>query len=317
MKSKSFAVAVFIALIVFAAAAPSAYAVEGALGRPISGATIGPYAGVIPPEPGFIVAIGEAYYTGSIGGAVPIGNFNLQLGIDSNVSFTPVTAVYIWPTECKQWNFASTISLPIAYVEVEANVNLGRFKRQITDHNFGLFDLVFTPIIASYHITQTDHLALNFTIWAPTGEYDPNRLASLSLNNWTFIPGVAYTKIFPKSEIELDGIWQLQFYTENPATDYQNGILSDMEFMAVKRFNNVFGIGVIFSWIDQFSDDSGTTADRLNGFSGHAFGIGPIITYSTKIGKSHLDFNARFIPEFGNEKRVEGNLFQFAATLKF
>lgn len=310
MNSRRFA-SVATAVSLFACV-HSTFAVEGGLGRPISGAAIGPYAGILPPGPGLIVAIGEAYYTGSIGGAVPIGNFNLQLGIDMNVSFTPIAAVYIWPTDCKQWNFASSISLPIAYVEVEANVNVGRLKGQITDHNFGLFDLVFTPIIASYHITQTDHLALSFTVWAPTGEYDPNRLASLSLNNWTFIPGVTYTKIFPKSEIELDGIWQLQFYTENPATNYQNGILSDMEFMALKRFNNVFGIGVIFSWIDQFSDDN-----KFNGFSGHAFGIGPIITYSTKLGKSSLDLNARFIPEFGNEKRVEGNLFQFGATLKF
>lgn len=71
------------------------------------------------------------------------------------------------------------------------------------------------------------------------------------------------------------------------------------------------------SCIDQFSDDGGPTADRVNGFSGHVFGIGPIITYSTKLGKSHLDMNARFIPEFGNEKQIEGNLFQFGASLKF
>ena len=107
------------------------------------------------PEPGLIVAIGEAYYgNGSINGAIPIAHFNLQLGLDTNVSFTPITAVYIWPTEGKQWNFASSISLPIAYVEVEANVSLGRLNGQITDHNFGLFDIVFTPIIASYHITK-------------------------------------------------------------------------------------------------------------------------------------------------------------------
>jgi hypothetical protein len=67
------------------------------------------------------------------------------------------------------------------------------------------------PIIASYHISQTDHLAFNFTIWAPTEEYDPNRLANLSTNTWTFIPGVAYTKIFPKPNIELSAAWSLQF----------------------------------------------------------------------------------------------------------
>jgi hypothetical protein len=292
-------------------------AVEGGLGRPISGAAINPYAGLVPPEPGFAATIGEAYYDGSIGGAIPLGNFNINLGLNMVASFTPIAIEYIWPTTSKEWNFASAISLPLAYVEVEATVTVGGLSQRQTDHNFGLFDLAFTPFVASYHISQTDHFALSFTVWAPTGDYDPNRLATLSLNNWTFIPGIAYTKIFPKENIELTGIWQLQFYTENPTTDYQNGVLSDLEATIIKRFKCGAGIGVIGSWLEQLNDDSGPTADKVHGFRGRAFGAGPILTYTTKIGKSLLDLDARFIPEFGNEKRVEGNLFQFGATLKF
>jgi len=317
MKTKPAAIGVMIIFMLIIPFATTALAVEGALGRPISGASINPYAGLVPPEPGFAVTIGEAYYDGSISGAIPIGNFNINLGINMVASFTPIAVSYIWPTTSKEWNFASAVSFPLAYVEVEANATLGRFSGRKTDHTFGLFDLAFTPLVASYHITQTDHVALSITVWAPTGRYDPNRLAVLSLNNWTVIPGLAYTKIFPKANIELTGIWQLQFYTENPATNYRNGVLSDLEATIIKRFKCGGGIGIIGSWIDQISDDSGTTADRLNGFSGHAFGVGPIVTYTTKIGKSLLDLNARFIPEFGNEKRVQGNLFQFSATLKF
>ena len=120
---------------------------------------------------------------------------------------------------------------------------------------------------------------------APTGEYDKNRLANLSTNTWTFIPGVAYTKIFPKANVEVSATWGLQFDTENTATGYHNGILSDLEGTVIKRFKPDFGIGVIGSWIDQLTDDGGTTADRLNGFVGRAFGVGPITTYSTKVGK--------------------------------
>lgn len=293
------------------------FAVEGGLGRPISGAAIAPYAGLVPPEPGLALTIGEAYYDGSIGGAIPIGNFNLNLGIEMVASFTPIAISYIWPTTSKQWNFASAISFPLAYVEVEADVTLDRVTARRTDHDFGLFDIAFTPLVASYHISQTDHFAFTFTVWAPTGDYDPNRLAVLSLNNWTFIPGIAYTKIFPKENIEFTGIWQVQFYTENPATDFQNGVLSDLEATLIKRFKGGAGIGVIGSWIAEITDDSGPAADRLNGFRGHAFGAGPILTYTTKIGKNLLDLNARFIPEFGTKNRVEGSLFQFTATLKF
>ena len=55
------------------------------------------------------------------------------------------------------------------------------------------------------------------------------------------------------------------------------------------------------SWIAQINDDGGPTADGLNGFRWHAFGVGPILTCTTKIGKNLLDLNSRFIPEFGNE----------------
>jgi len=46
-------------------------------------------------------------------------------------------------------------------------------------------------------------------------------------------------------------------------------------------------------------------------------GIGPIITYSTKIGKSHLDFNARWIHDFDVSNRFEGEGFNLTASLKF
>ena len=307
-----------LGLTVLAFSATPAFAVEGGLGRPISGMQIAPFAGVIPPEPGLAVATGETYYEGSIGGGrtVPIAGL-LVANVDMKASFTPIALFYIWPTPTKEWNFASAISFPLAWLEVEANVSLGRLSVRKTDSTFGLFDLVFTPIVASHHFSQTDHLAFSFTFWAPTGSFEKDRLVNLSTNTWTFIPGVAYTKIIPEGNIELTGIWQMEFDTENPATQFQNGILSDLEVLAIKRFKSGFGIGFVESWIQQVNDDGGTTADRLNGFLGRAFGIGPIVTYSTKLGKSHLDFSARWIHDFDVSKRVEGDGFNFSASLKF
>jgi hypothetical protein len=141
-----------------------------------------------------------------------------------------------------------------------------------------MFDLAFTPIIASHHFSETDHLAFSFSFWAPTGDYEKGRLVNLSLNTWTFIPGVAYTKILPEANIELTGIWQMEFDTQDHATHYQNGFLSDLEVLAIKRFKNGFGIGFIESWIHQGNEDEGAPAS-LNGFVGRAFGIAPIATY--------------------------------------
>ena len=305
------------ALIAAFSFANSALAVEGGLGRPISGMQITPFAGVIPPEPGLAVATGETYYTGSIGGGlnVPIAGL-LVANVDVKAAFTPISLLYIWPTPTKTWNFASVVTFPLAWVECEANLSLGPFAVRKKDSIFGLYDLAFTPIIASHHFSETDHLAFNFTFWAPTGSYEKGKLANLSLNDWTFIPSMAYTKIIPEVNIELTGMWDMDFYTEDPATRYHSGIQSDLEVLAIKRFKNGFGIGFVESWIQQITDDAGAPAS-LNGFVGRAFGIGPILTYSTKIGKSHLDFNARWIHDFDVSKAVEGDGFSFSVSLKF
>ena len=295
----------------------SALAVEGGLGRPISGMQITPFAGVIPPEPGLAVATAGTYYTGSIGGGltVPIAGL-LVANVDVKALFTPIELLYIWPTPTKTWNFASVVTFPLAWVECEASLSLGPFSVRKKDSIFGLYDLAFTPIIASHHFSETDHLAFTFTFWAPTGSYEKGKLANLSLNDWTFIPGMAYTKIIPEVNIELTGMWDMDFYTDDPATRYHSGIQSDLEVLAIKRFKNGFGIGYVESWIQQLTDDTGAPAS-LNGFVGHAFGIGPIVTYSTKIRKSHLDLNARWIHDFGVSKAVEGDGFSFNASLKF
>jgi len=95
------------------------------------------------------------------------------------------------------------------------------------------------------------------------------------------------------------------------------GFNLDLEGLVIKRFKNGFGIGFVESWIQQVTDDQGNLADRLNGFVGRSFGIGPIVTYSTKVGKSHLDFNVRWIHDFDVSKAVEGDGFNFTPSLKF
>lgn len=311
---------ILIGDVLLAASVHSSHAVEGGLGRPVSGAQIAPYAGLVPPAPGLAVSVGEIYYDASISGSttVPVGQ-NLTLGIDTKISFTPIDLLYIWPTSTNlNWNFASAVSLAPTWVEAAANVTAGPMTGQRQDETFGLYDLAFVPIAASYHITPTDHLAVNFTVWAPTGNYDSSELANLSLNNWTFIPGIAYTKIFPKANVELTAMWAMEFYTENPATGYQNGILSDLEATAIKRFKGGAGVGIVGSWIQQITDDTGTAAaSALDGFRARAFGLGPIVTYTTEIGKHPLDFNVRWVHEFESKNYFEGDLFMLNATLKF
>ena len=122
MKTKLMHLSIVITFAIFVSFASSALAVEGGLGRPVSGMQITPYAGLIPPDPGFAVSVGETYYEGSIGGnfSVPIAGL-LVANVDGKVAFTPIALLYIWPAPTKSWNFASVAAFPLAWIEVEAS----------------------------------------------------------------------------------------------------------------------------------------------------------------------------------------------------
>lgn len=293
------------------------HAVEGALGRPVSGAGINPYAGVVPPEPGWMFALNETWYHADIGGgtAVPVAG-RITLDLETTISFTPFTVLYNWkmPKE-STWNLASGLTVPLAWVEAEAEIFAGPISILSHDEDFGIFDLMFTPVMSGWQVNQTTHVNFSLNIWAPTGDYDVGSMANLGLNNWTFIPTISFTKIFPKQDIELSASWGLQFYTENEDTHYQNGEVSDLEFLVLKRLKDGFGFGVVGSWIEQISDDTGSgVLVSLDGFRGSASGIGPIITWKAESSGTDVDFNLRWVHELDADNRFKGDTLLFGGT---
>lgn len=69
----------------------NSHAVEGGMGRSVSGTSINPYMAVVPPTPGLLISLADIYYAGDIGGGgtVPIG-INIALDLDLKVNFTNI-----------------------------------------------------------------------------------------------------------------------------------------------------------------------------------------------------------------------------------
>src|SRR5262245_36711581 len=287
----------------------NADAVEGALGRPISGTSVAPNAGVVPPEPIWITNLGQTWFHGSIGAdhQVPIAG-QTSVGMDAKISFTTATLVKVWDTGPGAWNFASAGTVPYASIDVTGTLASRSAQGSVTQSTSGLFDLYFTPIVAGYHISKLEHVALSFNVWAPTGSYDPKRLANTSLNVWTFIPQIAYTKLWPDAGWEFDAVSGVQFYTRNKDTDYRNAPLFTLDLMGLKRFGNAWSAGVIVGTVQQLGKDSGPTADKLDGFVGRDWTAGPILTYDTKLeGKLPLSFSLRWVPTISSKNRLDSS----------
>lgn len=302
-----------------ALAALPAMATEGAMGRSITGAQIQAYAGIVPPEPGFQWSLGYVHYDGSIGASrpAPIAG-QVSLGLRADVDLWSATGVYIWPTGQGRWNFASMLTAPYILPTATATLDAGAQQRRVTDSASNWFDLYFAPIIASYHISQVEHVSYGLYVYAPTAKYDPNRLANPGMNVWTFSPSVGYTHLFQKGTLEFSVLGAVDFYSRNDDTDYKNAPVWRLDSMLVKRTPGGWGFGAVGGWIQQLGDDSGPTADRLNGFKGRSFGLGPVISYSKKwSGGEHFDLSLRYVTEFSVKNRFEGDPVMLTAGFGF
>ena len=296
-----------------------AVAVEGGLGRSITGLQVTDYAGVVPPDPGLSLALGYVYYSGSIGAdrELPISG-NVSLGMDATFALYSLSGVYVWPASAGRWNFASMVTVPFANVDITAELDLGPYRQGVSDSFRGdLYDVSLVPVMAGYHFDETRHLSLALYVSAPTGDFDPARLANPSLNVWVYSPTVSYTQLFGEGSIDWSTAVGVDVSTRNEDTDYRSGAVFHVDSQLVRHFGNGWGLGGVAGWIEQVSDDSGPLADRLDGFRGSAWALGPAIAYQHKRGDSTFAFSARWLHEFGVERRLAGNPVMVSGSITF
>ena len=300
------------------AASPLLHAAEGGVGRPITGQQIYSNAGIIPPEPGWVMSLTSIYYDGELKGSgqVPIIG-DLSSGLKMKVSYTMGNFTRVWDTGKGRWNYASAIGVPVQYTDIQASLTGPRGRTVGTQDSGTQFaDLLVTPIAAGYHINERDHIALSLPIYVPPGAYNDNRLANPGQNNYTFMPTIAFTHLDGKGgEFSLMGA--LEFYTRNDAADYRNGDILRLDGLWTHGFGSGWNAGLVVGYIQQISDDQGPTADKLNGYRGRSVGAGPTLGWSGKFADAQANISARWIPEFDTKNRPEGNGVSVNLTLAF
>lgn len=306
-------------LVTLALATSPVAAVEGGIGRPITGLQVSPYAGIIPAQPGWMWQVGYTYYSGEIGGnrEVPVAG-QVAVGLEADMNLFSATGIYVWDTGEGRWNFASMLTATWIDLDIQAGLVTTNASLSTSDDVSEPFDLYFAPIIASYHINPLQHVSFGLFVYAPTASYETGQLANAGANVWTVTPTVSYTHLLQQGTLEFTATTGLQFYSRNEDTDYQSGELLTLDLLLMKRFSNGWGVGAVAGWIEQVSDDDSTFADRVGGFRGHSLGFGPVLAYSHKTtGGTQLDFYARWVSEFDVENRFEGDGVTLSLSINF
>ena len=291
-------------------------ATEGGIGRPITGQQITSFAGVIPPTPGLLFSVSSVYYQGDMGGSrqFPQGGA-INAGLDAEVSYNLANLTYVWNTGPGRWNFASAIGLPFQYTHIQVDVS-GLRQRVRTDRSTQFADILVTPIAAGYHFSETEHLSLALPIYAPTGSYDPQRLANAGQNTWTFSPTLAFTRL-GGGGAEFTMMTALDFYTRNDDTNYKSGTTFRLEGIWTTAIAEGWALGAVGGWIEQVQKDSGPVADFFGGFKGPAVGAGPILNWGGKLGQQRASLSLRWVHDFEAKNRPKGNGVNLSVNLPF
>ncbi len=306
-----------IGVAILVAAAPAfARAVEGGIGRSIVGSQITPYAGVVPPDPGFSYSFGYLHFDGKIGASrqTPIAG-EIALNLDATFDLYSASLVYVWDTGPGRWNFATVAVLPFDHVKASAEIS-GPIPLRAADSDSGLFDVMVVPVLASYHASPVDHWSFGLYVSAPTGTYTAGQLANNSLNYWTFAPAVGYTHLFGGGALEFSTLAGFDVNTTNDATKYHSGVMFRLDAMLTQHFPNGWALGLVGGILDQVTDDTGTMlADKLNGFRGHSYGLGPSVSYTHAFSKtSNLSFALRYVFDVDTSKQLKGDPIMFTAS---
>ena len=92
--------------------------------------------------------------------------------------------------------------------------------------------------------------------------------------------------------------------SENPDTDYRNGVDFHLDMGASQFLSKQVTVGLVGYAYQQLTGDSG---GRVGDFKSRVFGVGPQVGFIFPLGTSHQGYvNLKGYKEFGAEHRPEG-----------
>ncbi len=175
-------------------------------------------------------------------------------------------------------------------------------------------DTEFSAILGWHAGDQ--HWSLTVSGFVPTGDYDPARIAQTGLNRPAIDVKGAYTFLSTQTGLEATTALGVTVNAINNQTNYQSGAEFHLEWALAQHLPFGLAAGVGGYFYQQITNDGGP-GDTNGTFKGHVAAIGPIITYTLKVGAQEVDFDARWFHEFDAYDRVRGDTIYATMGFRF
>ena len=215
-----------------------------------------------------------------------------------------------------------TYGVEVLFKFYQVDFDLENSYVDISDSDTGLGDIVFTPLVLGYHLSDALHLKFTLAIITPTGNYDRNNSATqiLSKNHWTLEPTAAFTYFWDR--FEFSSKFMYDFHTENDEYMYNS---QQVDFDPGQEFH----VDWVISYALRDSVRLGlvgynywqTTDDEINGHAvddmkrSRIGGIGPGLQWTPSDGE--CQYIVKYYWEYGAENTAEGQNIRFVMQTHF
>jgi hypothetical protein len=305
--------------------ANASFAEEGGSGHYLPG-SMASFIDGVPSTETFLTRLNVIDYDGSVGGnvRVPIGGLS-TLGADAKSRGYGLTILWRPPIDMgEKWSYAMSATIPILTMDVSANVLTtgpggGPITVKRSDSQSGVGDLVLIPLMLNYNVDRDFNVNFRVAAYAPTGDYEVGRLANTGKNFWTAEPTLALMYLGQKNGREASLFVGADFNEENSDTNYKSGTQFHLDGTLAQHFpafGGLAGVGVSAYYYKQVTGDSGDGA-TLGDFEAKTVGIGPVISYTSKLASHDVVAEFKWLHETDTEKRLEGDILWLKVVFKF
>ena len=304
----------------FALASPVLRAEEGGSGHYIPG-PMASFADAVPPREAVVIRYNFLNYDGAfeaeqplpVAGLTAVGLEAKSLAQGATVLWRPALALG------DNLSYAVSATIPYVWMDVSAQVDAGpgRVRRSVSVDGVG--DVVFMPIMLNYAFSPDLSANARLGFYLPTGDYEVGRLANQGKNYLTTEPTLALIYFGQKNGREASLFAGADFNQENQDTDYQTGTQIHSDLTLAQHFpvaGGFGGVGVSGYWYEQVTGDSGAGA-TFGDFEGKTVGLGPVLSYATKIKDLDVVGELKWLHETDTTRRPEGDYIWFKLLAKF
>ncbi|AJR06402.1 hypothetical protein C9J03_17370 [Photobacterium gaetbulicola] len=217
------------------------------------------------------------------------------------------------------WQYAMAIALPYSSVEVSASQEHNVQGHRLRDRDSGLGDIMIAPLMLAYSLSEYWLTELHFNLYAPTGNFEPGKLANVGKNYWSVSPVAWLQYIEPVTGQEFTVSGGIDWNTKNEDTDYQTGTQMHVDSTLIQYIPLLWGftgIGLSGYWYQQLSSDSGSGAVSGD-FKAKAVGLGPVISYRATWSGRPVRAELKWTNELEVRNRAEGDRLSFKLSAQF